>query len=96
MKRTEFQDYYPNLHRLLNTISFDSDMPMGEEITFPPEVDLKMLEFEASKLAPDQYELMSIGEEEARNSLVEAKQLQMLDNFLLQAFDGEYAEGIWE
>lgn len=88
MTLQEFQDRFPRLYRLLENISYDAEYSFKEEISLE-EGKLSRLEYDAASLDDGEYDLMATGEETERGKLISKRNLQDLDFFLNQCFDGE-------
>lgn len=95
MNLQTFQDRFPRLYRLLNSVGMDAELSFKDEINLE-EGKLSRLEYDAGSLDDSEYDLMATGEEEERRKLISKRNLQDLDFFLNQCFDGELTPEVFE
>lgn len=91
MTPKELEAKFPNLYKLLNGISYDNDMLFRDEFEDIGDI-LKDLEREASRLEGEEFVDFAMGERSDMEELIQRKNLQVLDEFLTEAFDGKYQE----
>lgn len=98
----EFKAKYPKVFALLNIISYDADMPLLEtgieDLNILPAMEEEAGKISGYETANDDdsdvndFVMMAIGEDSAKNALVNRLGIHQLDAFLDSAFDGDYTE----
>lgn len=92
------KENYPNLHHLLEELASDNGMNWREDEEAGidlGEANYASFEGEASRLVGDEFGSFAAGEDTERLALIAAKDLQELDTFLEEYFQGEYHDMLW-
>lgn len=93
----EFKAQYPNLVATLEILSADNGLKIRETVEVPPFLvpSLEIFEKQASQLSDDEKETIALGDDDAREALVQSTGFSAFDDFLTEAFEGMLADCFW-
>jgi len=97
MRRNDFQTKYPNIFECIEHISFDNDMRMREDFDVPlwMTAGLEIFETQAGQLSHDEKEILAMGEDSERETVVKATGFEYFDDFLSDVFEGMLSDIFW-